>query len=73
MTKDEFLKKLGNNVVRIREQAGLNQTELAMRCNKDRQSINRLEKGNINPSAYYLFELAEELKIPLSDLLKFPD
>lgn len=59
------------NIARVRERAGLSQTELALRCDKDRQSINRLENGRINPSAYYLSEIAKELKVPVKDLLDF--
>ncbi len=71
MTKEVFQKKLGKNIARLREKAGLSQTELALRCDKDRQSLNRLEKGRINPSAYYLSQLAEELQVPTKDLLDF--
>ena len=71
MIKEIFLKKLGRNVARLREEAGLSQTELALRCDKDRQSLNRLEKGRINPSAFYLKQLAEELKTPVRNLLDF--
>jgi putative transcriptional regulator len=71
MTKEAFLKKLGKNIARLREKAGLSQTDLALRCDKDKQSLNRLEKGRINPSAFYLSEIAAELKVPLRDLLDF--
>jgi putative transcriptional regulator len=71
MTKDAFLKKLGKHITRLREEAGLSQTELALRCDKDRQSINRLEKGRINPSAYFLAQIAAELEVPLKELLSF--
>lgn len=71
MTKDYFLKKLGKNITKLREKAGLSQTELALRCNKDRQSLNRLEKGRINPSAFYLSEIAAELNIPISVFFDF--
>lgn len=71
MTKDTFLKKLGKNIARLREEAGISQTDLALRCDKDKQSLNRLEKGRINPSAYYLSEIATELKVPLSELFVF--
>lgn len=69
--KEDFLKQLGKNVARLREAAGLSQTELALRCDKDRQSLNRLEKGRINPSVYYLSQIAEELKVSLKDMLDF--
>jgi len=71
MTKDAFLKKLGNHIAQLREKAGITQTELALRCDKDRQSLNRLEKGRINPSAFYLLEIATELDVPLKDLFDF--
>lgn len=71
MTKDTFLKKLGKNIAGLREKAGLSQTDLALRCDKDKQSLNRLEKGRINPSVYYLSEIATELNIPLWKLLDF--
>jgi putative transcriptional regulator len=71
MTKETFLKKLGKNIARLREEAGLSQTELALRCDKDRQSLNRLEKGRINPSIFYLLQISAELKISLKELLDF--
>lgn len=71
MTKEAYLKKLGKHVAHLREQAGLSQSELASRCNKDRQSINRLEKGGMNPTAFYLLEIAQELNLPVSELLDF--
>jgi len=71
MKKEIFLKKLGKNIARKREEAGLSQTELALRCDKDRQSLNRLENGRINPSIYYLLELSVELNVSLKDLFDF--
>ncbi|CAN5820167.1 N/A [soil metagenome] len=71
MTKETYLKGLGNHIAALREKAGLSQNELALKCDKDRQSLNRLEKGRINPSAYYLKQLADQLEIPVKDLLDF--
>ena len=69
--KNNFLKKLGARIIYLREKNGMSQTELANECDKDRQSINRLEKGNVNPSAYYLFQIAQALNVPVKDLLDF--
>ena len=49
----------------------LSQSDLARLTDKDRQSIHRLEKGEINPSIFYLSEVADAFKIPVSELLKF--
>jgi putative transcriptional regulator len=72
MNKSLFLKKLGDNISRIRLEKGLSQSELALRCDKDRQSLNRLEKGKINPSIFYLLEIATELDVELRELVYFP-
>jgi transcriptional regulator with XRE-family HTH domain len=71
MTKSAFLEKLGKNIVRLREGRGLSQLQLADKCRKDKQSINRLEKGRINPSAYYLLQIADAMKVKVKDLFDF--
>ncbi len=71
MEKEDLLKKLGKNVIKIRTKKGWSQSELAWNCGKDRQSIERLENGKINPSIFYLKQIAEGLEITLSELLDF--
>jgi putative transcriptional regulator len=71
MHKEVFLKKLGAQIVKVRERAGLSQKELALRFDKDKQSLNRLEKGRVSPTIYNLYLLCRELDIPLKDLLDF--
>jgi putative transcriptional regulator len=67
-TKSNFLKSLGKRIASLRERSGLNQSELALECEKDRQSINRLEKGNVNPSIYYLHQICKALNVSLTEL-----
>jgi putative transcriptional regulator len=71
--KSNFLKNLGKRISLLREKNGLNQSELALECEKDRQSINRLEKGNINPSIFYLYQISKALKVSLPELLDFKE
>lgn len=71
MDKEVFLIELGKNIVRLRLVKGLSQADLARSCFKDRQSIDRLEHGKINPSAYYLKEIAEGLEVEMNELFNF--
>lgn len=71
MTKDALKKKVGNRIVELREQKGWTQSDLARECEKDRQAIEKLENGKVNPTAYSLFEISKALKIELYQLLKF--
>lgn len=69
--KSDVLKKLGKQVVKAREKKGWSQAELARNCYKDRQSIERLENGKINPSFFYLYEVAQGLGVKVNELINF--
>lgn len=68
---EEFLKKLGESVAHHRKEHGLSQTELATMIDKERQNLNKMEKGKANTTILYLLEVADALEIPLSTLLNF--
>ena len=65
-----FLEQLGENIKKRREELGISQSELAKRCDRDRQNINRIEKGNVNVSIGYLKIIAENLDMKLAELLE---
>lgn len=69
MNQDKLLKKLGKKFKAIRRDKGLTQAQLAARVDKDQQSIQRFEKGRINPTYIYLMEICEGLEVELSDVL----
>ena len=70
MELNDKLIKLGLRVRELRLAKSLSQTDLAFKIGKDQPSINRLEKGKINPSILYLIEIANGLEISLSKLLE---
>ncbi len=70
MKKQEELTILGEQVRKARMNKGMSQTELAHTIGKDQPSLNRLERGRINPSYIYLLEVCEGLEITLIELLE---
>jgi putative transcriptional regulator len=68
MNKEQLLKKLGSRIRIIRIEKGMTQEELANSIGKDQQSIQRLESGRVNPSVFYLYEIAQGLDVELKDL-----
>lgn len=70
MKKEKVLKRLGDRIREMRQEKNISQVELANAIGKDQQSIQRLETGNINPSFYYLVEVAEGLEVGLEELVK---
>ncbi|MDQ1097059.1 MULTISPECIES: helix-turn-helix domain-containing protein [Chryseobacterium] len=70
MTRDQLKKALGARIIELREQKGWSQSDLARACNKDRQAIEKLENGKVNPTLYTLLELANALEISLPVLVR---
>ncbi len=71
MTKDELKKKVGQRIVELRTLKSWSQSDLARACGKDRQAIEKLENGKVNPTIFTLYEISNALKSDLSDLLQF--
>jgi transcriptional regulator with XRE-family HTH domain len=67
----EYLLKLGKSIAEKRNEAGLTQSGLALKCDMDRQSMHKIEKGMVNISVMTLKKIAEELNLPPSRLLDF--
>jgi putative transcriptional regulator len=70
VTRDKLKKKIGERIVELRTQKGWSQSDLARACHKDRQAIEKLENGKVNPTLYTLFEVAKALDLPLSRLIE---
>ncbi len=71
MTKDELKHKIGQRVIELRTQIGWSQSDLARACNKDRQAIEKLENGKVNPTLYSLLEISQAIGVSLDKLVKF--
>lgn len=72
LPKKEILQKsFGNHVKELRLKKNLTQIDVSSRMNKDQQSLQRVESGNVSPSLYYLFQLAEGLDVSISELIHF--
>lgn len=59
------------NVKALRQQRGLNQTDLAKRVGVTQAYIAMLEKGNnVNPTLALLTKLAKALKVSVAELVQ---
>lgn len=69
LNKSELLEALGAHLAHQRVEAGLTGAELARRCLVDRQAIDRIEKGNTNPTYFTLAKIAHSLGTTVGELL----
>jgi putative transcriptional regulator len=69
VNKIELQKLVGKRIVQLRTEKGWSQSDLARACEKDRQSIERIENGRVSPSLYSLYEIALALEVRLEELV----
>jgi Predicted transcriptional regulators len=67
--KTDLNKKIGQRIVDLRTKKGWSQSDLGRACGKDRQAIEKLENGKVNPTLYTLYEIAKVLEISLTTLI----
>lgn len=68
--KQLFLKKLGEQIIKIRESKGISASDLAKKTFTDTSLIARLEMGRTNPTATTLKMIAEALEVSFEELFK---
>ena len=64
-----ILLELGAKIRAIRIEKGYTQTEFANIIGKDQPSVNRLERGAVNPGYLYLYEIADGLGISVKEFI----
>ena len=53
---------LGRKIKELREEKGLTQKELSFRCNVSERTLQRIESGNVDPRAYTVKAISDQLE-----------
>ena len=64
------LKQFGTEIKTVRKSKKITQLQLASLCDIDIRSIQRIEKGEFNPSLRVLIRIANAFEMSLSSLIK---
>lgn len=68
-SEDTFIKQVGSQIKKLREQSGLSQEDLANDCNIPKSQIGRIERAEINTTLRTIYKIAIVLKVKPEDLL----
>lgn len=63
ISEEDYIKNLGVQIRRIREQKNLSQQNLADLCNMPRSTIARAERGEVNVTVKTLLKAANAMEI----------
>ena len=61
--------EIGIRIKAIRKRRDIRQDALARQAGIDRSYMGRIERGEVNVSVTYLYDIAEALNIPITELL----
>lgn len=67
----DFIKKLGDNLRKIRESKNISMQALADTVDVEYSQISRIERGIINTSVGLIFEISKALEVDVQELFHF--
>jgi putative transcriptional regulator len=70
LSKEQLSHKIGEQIKFYRNQLGISQSELARRCDKDKQHIELIENGKVSPNIYTIYIISKALEIELNQLME---
>lgn len=71
MEEKEFQLKLGKQIAKLRIEKGISQVDFAYMLDKEKQNLNRIEKGKTNPTIWTLYQIASLLEVPIEKLFEW--
>lgn len=66
----QFDKKFGSFVKKKRIEFDWSQADLASKVGNNYQNISRLERGEISPTLFWCYKLADAFEMDLADVIK---
>lgn len=73
MNKEQFLKKLGLNIARLRKSKGYSQDRLYLEAGFSRGTMSKIENGLVNPQILTLWKIARTIKVPLKKIVEIDE
>jgi transcriptional regulator with XRE-family HTH domain len=67
--RKKYLQLIGNNIRKVRDSKGISQQQLADDSNVAKSTIQRIEKGDLNPSAWTLKCISTALEVQVTELI----
>lgn len=67
---EQFLKLIGNNIRKLRNERKVSQQELADVCNIAKSTVQRIENGSLNPTILMLNNISNAFSVSLVELIK---
>ncbi len=71
MKQVDFQIKLGQQIAKLRKQKQFSQVEFAYMIDKEKQNLNKIEKGKTNPTSWTMYKISELLEVSIAELFDF--
>ena len=71
MTDDQYLKRMGENISRLRNEKGFSQLDLCSRIGMEKSNLSAIENGRQNASTLTLRRIGDALDVEVVEFFKF--
>lgn len=71
MENKEILKRLGDNIVKLRKEQNMNSVELGYKAGIEKSNLFKIEHGRTNISFLTLYKISQGLNVPMSKIVDF--
>lgn len=68
---EDFLKRFGANLKKIRNKKGMSQEYIAFNSELSVNQVGRIERGEINTSLSTIYEIAQTINVDIKELFDF--
>lgn len=71
ISEQEYLKKLGLQIAKLRREKGLSQLDICAEIKMEKSNLSSIENGRQNISTLYLYKIANAIGVEVKDFFDF--
>ena len=70
-SEQEYLKKLGSKIARLRREKGLSQLDVCAEIKMEKSNLSSIENGRQNVTSLYLYKIAKAIGVEVREFFEF--
>lgn len=71
ISEEEFLKKLGKNISKLRREKGFSQLDVCAEIKMEKPNLSAIENGRQNVTSLTLKKIGDSIGVPVHEFFKF--
>lgn len=73
VSEQEFLKKLGAKIAKLRKERGFSQLDICAEIEMEKSNLSSIENGRQNVTSLYLYKIAQAIGVEVKDFFEYEE